>query len=133
MRKISISSSKGLLLNFFTRVILLSSISIFSLNALFSLFALKLDLSEDYFKYLSLISITISSIIISYFSVKPFKNNGFIVGMISVAPLIIYSLINYITFKNDIVFFLIKIVVSLILGGLFGYYSIKKNKKIRIK
>lgn len=133
MRKISVSSSKGLLLNFIMRVILLSSITVIGLTAIFSLLAFKLDLKEDYFKYISLICISISSIIISYFSVKPFKNNGFIVGIISVIPVIIYSLVNLIVFKNDIVFFLIKVVAVLLLGGLFGYLSIKNTKKIRIK
>lgn len=133
MRKISISSSKGLLLNYIIRIIITSIISIFAMCAIFSFLALKLDLNEEYFKYLSLISVLISSVIISYFSVKPFKNNGAVLGIISIAPLLIYSLINYFICSNDLIFLVIKIVLSLAISALFGYYSIKKSKKIRIK
>lgn len=133
MRKISVSSSKGLLLNYSVRIIILSLVSILSTTAIFSLVSLKLDLSENYFKYISIICVSLSSIIVSYFSVKPFKNNGFILGLISTLPIIIYSLVNVLIFKGNIVFFLIKLLITLLLGGLFGYYSIKKSKKIRVK
>lgn len=133
MRKISISSSKGLLLNYIIRVIFTSILSITGLSSMFSLFALKLDLSEEYFKYISLIIICLSSIIVSNFSVKPFKNNGALLGIISVTPLLVYSLVNYFIYKNNIIFLLLKILLVLLFGALFGYYSIKKTKKIRIK
>ncbi len=133
MRKISISSSKGIIFNYIIRIIITSVISVLLTCAFFSFVALKLDLNEEYFKYLSLISVLISSVIISYFSVKSFKNNGAVLGIISIAPLLIYSLINYFICSNDLIFLVIKIVLSLAISALFGYYSIKKSKKIRIK
>lgn len=133
MSKISFSGSKNLLFNFLIRSLLLSALTTLAFSALFSIVGLKIDLDEKYLEYISVIITSFSSIIISYFSVKPFKNNGFAVGMISVSPLIIYSLINLIVCKNSVVFFLIKIVVMLILGGIFGAYSTKHRKKIRVK
>ncbi len=133
MRKISVSSSKGLLLNYSIRIIILSLVSILATTAIFSFISLKLDLNESYFKYISIICVSLSSIIVSYFSVKPFKNNGFVLGLISTIPMIVYSLINLLVFKGNIVFFLIKLFITFLLGGLIGYYSIKKSKKIRVK
>lgn len=133
MHKITFSGSKGLLLNYIVRVILLTVISIGALSSAFSYISLKIDLDEKYFQYISVLVVSLSSIIISYFSVKPFKNNGLAMGAISVLPLIIYSLVNLICCNNSIVFFAVKLLLMLILGAVFGSYSIKKRKKIRVK
>lgn len=133
MHKITFSSSKGLLLNYFVRIILFSVISVGVFSAVFSYISLKIDLDEQYFQYISVFIVSLSSIIISYFSVKPFKNNGLAVGIISVIPLIIYSLVNLICCNNSIAFFAVKLLLMLILGAVFGSYSTKKRKKIRVK
>lgn len=133
MHKISFAGSKGLFINYIFKVMLLSTISVIGLSALFSAIALKIDLDEKYFEYISVVITTISSALVSYISVKSFKNNGFIIGALSVMPIIIYSFINFLICKNSLVIFLIKLLISVILGGISGYFSIKKGKKIRVK
>lgn len=133
MRKISFINSKGLFVNFLIKIILLSLFSVAVLSALFSFIALKIDLDVQYFPYISIIIIGISSAIISFFSVKSFKNNGLVIGILSVLPLIIYSFVNYLIYKNNISYFFIKLVIAIVLGGVFGCFSIRKTKKIRVK
>lgn len=133
MKKISFSGSKGLLFNYIFKAIILSFTSLFTLTAAFSFLSLKLDIDEKYFQYISIAILSISSIIVSYFSVSSFKNNGFVVGIISVLPLVIYSLINMIICENNIVVFLIKLALVLILAAVCANFSIKRRKKIRVK
>lgn len=133
MKKIKSSLDKGLFINYFIRIAVFSAVSVFSLSAVFSFILYKLDLDISLTKYLSIGIVVISSFIIAYFSVKPFKNNGLLLGIISVVPLIIFSLINLIINSESIWIFLIKFVLCILIGGLSGIYSIKKRKKIRVK
>ncbi|MCD7872918.1 MAG: TIGR04086 family membrane protein [Clostridiales bacterium] len=133
MRKIKSSFDKNLFINYFIRIFLTSAISVLFFSFIFSFFIYKLDLDMSLIRYFTIIIVFISSILVSYISVKPFKNNGFILGMLSVVPLIVYSLINTAVNKESAVLFIIKLALGLITGGLLGLYSIKKSKKIRVK
>lgn len=133
MPKISSSGSKSLLFSFIIRVIIFSGIFILLLSLLFSFIVYKLDLDDNLLSYFSLVVTSLSAFFISYFSVKPFKNNGFAVGIISISPLIIYSFVNTIVFKNGFVIFLIKVLMMLVLSAFAGNYSIKRKKKYRVK
>ena len=100
---------------------------------LFSFIIFKLDLDIKYLEYASYAVNILSSVIISYISVKSFKNNGFVMGMLSAVPLIIFSFINLIVNGNNIVHFLVKLLAVLLISGVFGYLSAKKSKKIKVK
>ncbi|MCI9111524.1 MAG: TIGR04086 family membrane protein [Eubacterium sp.] len=133
MKKISSSGATGLLIKFIIKAVILTAISVMFFSWLFSFIIFKLDLDIKYLEYASYAVNILSSVIISYISVKSFKNNGFVMGMLSAVPLIIFSFINLIVNGNNIVHFLVKLLAVLLISGVFGYLSAKKSKKIKVK
>lgn len=133
MKKISSSSANGLLIKFVLKSVLLTVISVLFFSLIFAFAVNKLDLDLKYLEYFSYAVNSFSAIIVSYISVKSFKNNGFVMGMLSALPLIIYSLINLLVNGNNVIHFLIKIAVVLLISGIFGFLSTKKTKKYKVK
>ena len=133
MKKISSSGATGLLIKFIIKAVILTAISVMFFSWLFSFIIFKLDLDIKYLEYASYAVNILSSVIISYISVKSFKHNGFVMGMLSAVPLIIFSFINLIVNGNNIVHFLVKLLAVLLISGVFGYLSAKKSKKIKVK
>lgn len=131
--KINMIGGKGVFIKYTVKVLLLSVVTVLIFSALSALIILKMDFSLDYSKYFSIAIVSFASIIISYFSVSSFSNNGTVLGIISVLPLCIYTLINSIVNTNDWIILMIKLLLMIILGAFFGYYSIKNKKKIRVR
>lgn len=131
--KINMIGGKGVFIKYIVKVLLLSVVTVLIFSALSALIILKMDFSLDYSKYFSIAIVSFASIIISYFSVSSFSNNGTVLGIISVLPLCIYSVINNIVHTNDWIILMIKLLLMIILGAFFGYYSIKNKKKIRVR
>ncbi|MDE6659231.1 MAG: TIGR04086 family membrane protein, partial [Eubacterium sp.] len=96
MKKISSSGAIGLLFKFVFKSVFLTVIAVLTLSLLFSFCFNKLDLNLNYLEYASYAVNILSAIFISYLCVKSFKNNGFVMGMLAVVPLILYSFINLI-------------------------------------
>lgn len=133
MKKISSSGANGLIIKFTVKAVILTLISVMLFSLIFSFIVNKLDLDLKYLEYFSYAVNIFSAIIVSYISVKGFKNNGFIMGMLSSLPLVIYSLINLLVNGSNIIHFLIKLVAVLIVSGIFGFLSTKKTKKYKVK
>lgn len=133
MKKISSINAKGLLIKFVIKSVVLTVISVLLFSLIFSFVVYKADLDLKFLEYLSFGVCAFSAIIISYFSVKSFKNNGFVMGILSCLPLILYSFINLLVNGNNIIYFLIKLLIILLLGGIFGLLSTKKSKKFKVK
>ena len=133
MKKISSKGSGGIIVKFFIKAVLLTAVSAVLISLLISAIVYKADIDLKYLEYFSIGAAAVCSTVISYFSVKSFKNSGFLMGILSCVPLMIYSFVNLLINGGNIVFFLIKLAVIIILSGLFGYISIKKSKKIKVK
>ena len=133
MKKISSTNARGLLIKFLIKSVILTAISVLLFSIVFSFIVYKADLDLKYLEYLSFGVCSFSAIITAYFSVKSFKNNGFVMGILSGLPLIIYSFINLLVNGNNIIYFLIKLLINLLLGGVFGLLSTKKSKKFKVK
>ena len=133
MPKVSSISAKGLLVKFIIKSVLFTVISVLLFSLLFSLAVYKADLDLKYLEYLSISVCAFSAVIISYLSVKSFKNNGFVMGILSCLPLIVYSFVNLLVNGNNIIYFLIKLIIILLLSGIFGFLSTKKSKKFKVK
>ena len=131
--KINTSNAKGLLIKFAIKSLIITAISVLIFSAIFSFIVYKADLDLKYLEYLSCGVCAFSAALTAYFSVKAFKNNGLIMGILSCLPLIIYSFINMLINGNNIIYFLIKLLIILLLGGVFGILSTKKSKKIKVK
>lgn len=131
--KVNMIGSKSVFIKYLIKILLFSTASVLIFSSLLAFLLLKLDLSLDFIKYISVIIIAAAAFITSYFSVSSFSNNGAVLGIISSIPMIIYSLINTIIYSNDWVILIIKIALIILLSALSGNYSIKKRKKIRVK
>lgn len=131
--KVNMIGSKSVFIKYIVKVLLLSVLTVILLSSFFAFIVVKLDLSLDFSKYFSIFAVGLSSVIVSYFSVGSFSNNGAVLGIISVMPLGIYSLINNFIYTNDWLILLIKLALIIILSAFFGNLSIKKRKKIRVK
>lgn len=132
MKKIS-SSANGLLIKFVLKSVLLTAISVLLFSSIFSFAINQFDLDLKYLEYCSYAVNSFSAILVSFISVRAFKNNGFVMGMLSAVPLIVYSLINLLVNGNNIIHFLIKIAAVLLISGIFGLLSTKKSKKYKVK
>lgn len=133
MKKISSKGSGGIIVKFFIKAVLLTAVSAVLISLIISALVYKADIDLKYLEYFSIGAAALCSAAISYFSVKSFKNSGFLMGDLSCVPLMIYSFVNLLINGGNIVFFLIKLAVIIILSGVFGYISIKKSKKIKVK
>jgi hypothetical protein len=133
MKKISTNNTNGLLIKFVLNVIISSILSILLLSYLSSQVIYRLDLDLDNSKIFGIIICALSSVIISFISVSGLKNNGLIMGIISVIPLIFYSLMNLIFNNENVIFFIIKLFISLLIGALIGLLRTNKNKKFKVK
>lgn len=133
MKKIKSSLDNKLLISFIFKAILLSAIFCTALSAMISFVIYKLDISFESAEYISIGIIIISAALNAYFCSASFKNSGFLVGVISSLPLIIFSLINLIFNHNTLWLFFVKAALVIIISGLSGMYSVKKSKKIRVK
>ena len=132
MKNLSSSKTNKLLLKYVIKVISATLISVLCVSFLFSEALFKLDLNLETGNVFSIFTVLICSAIISYVSVLSLKNNGAVMGMISVLPLIFYCLVNMIIYDNSFIFFLIKLAVSLLTGALFGILATKKAAKFRV-
>lgn len=133
MKKIKSSLDNKLLISFIFKALLLSAVFCSALSALISFVIYKLDISFESAEYISIGIIVISAALTAYFCSASFKNSGFLVGVISSLPLIIFSLINLIFNHNTLWLFFVKVALVIIISGLSGMYSVKKSKKIRVK
>lgn len=132
-KKVNMIGSKSVFVKYIFKILLLSFLSVGVLSALLSAIILKLDLRLDFAAYISILIIAVSSVFVSYYSVSSFSNNGAVLGIISILPLFVYSLINTIIYTNNWLVFSVKFSFMIILSAFFGNLSIKKRKKIRVK
>ncbi|MGN0531536.1 MAG: TIGR04086 family membrane protein [Eubacterium sp.] len=92
-----------------------------------------MDIKLDSAKYITVIICMFSAAIVSFLSCKGWKSRGALLGIISVTPLILYSLFNLLFKNNTVSLFFIKLVLIVLIGGIMGMLRIKINKKFRVK
>lgn len=129
MPKINSSNMNGLLIKYALKIILSSVLSVLLLNTLCSFAVLKFDLNLEVLRYAGAAICIISAFIISFISISGFKNNYLVLSMISVLPLMIYTIINFCFNKSDAVFIIIKIAGIIIAA--FIVSLVKSGKKSR--
>lgn len=111
MPKISATNSKGLFIGYFLRVLLSTIISIVLFSLISSLILLKLDLDLSVCKYLSVVIVLISSVIIAIVCTIGFKNNFLLLSVISEIPFALFILINMLVNSTNSIFCIIKLAV----------------------
>ncbi len=133
MKKIKSSIDRKLLIGFLAKVLLLGTGLLVILSALVSFAVYKLDIDSSLLGYFSIAVVALSAFGVAFFCAKPFKNNGFLIGVVSAFPIMIFSTVNLIVNSNNVGVFFIKLIVCVLVAGLSGAYSVKKSKKIRVK
>lgn len=133
MKKIKSSIDRKLLVGFLAKVLLLGTGLLVILSALVSFAVYKLDIDSSLLGYFSIAVVALSAFGVAFFCAKPFKNNGFLIGVVSAFPIMIFSTVNLIVNSNNVGVFFIKLIVCILVSGLSGAYSVKKSKKIRVK
>lgn len=133
MKKIKSSIDRKLLTAFIAKMLLLGAGFTVILSAVISFAVYKLDLDSSMLNYFSIAVNVLSAFGVAFFCAKPFKNNGFLIGVVSCFPIIIFSTVNLIVNGSNIGVFFIKLIACVAAAGLSGVYSVKKSKKIRVK
>ena len=121
MPKISATSSKGLFLTYFIKIV------ISSIASISSAIILKLDLDLSVAGYVSIAVCLLSSIIISITSISGFKNNFLLLSVISVVPFAVFVFINFLVNKSNSIYFIIKL--ALIFAVAIIVALIKSSRK----
>ena len=133
MKKISTKSSNNILLKFILKVIFSTVLCLIFLSYVTSKIVYVLDLNTNIDLTLTLLICAITSAVTAAVSVYGIKNNGLLLGALSQIHLILYSLLNVIFNENTYLFFIIKVIIVILVGMLFGFLSSKKSSKLRIK
>ena len=133
MKKVSTASSDKLMLRFVMKTVITTILSILLFSFIFSEITYKLDLNTDINNIFSILIAFLCAVTTSFFSVKGLKNNGAVMGIISEIPLLFYSLLNLVFYDTSIVFYLIKLVIIVLCGALFGILAVKKSKTFKVK
>ena len=133
MKKFASSSTNKLLIKYSVKVVIITVISLLLFSLLFSWLVYKFDLELDYNNLFSIITVFLSSASISFISVYSIKNNGALMGVLSQLLLIVFCVINLIINENSFLLFLIKAVISLATGALFGIIATKKSSRFKVK
>ena len=127
MPKISATSSKGLFITYFIKIVISSIASVMLFNSISSAIILKLDLDLSVAGYVSIAVCLLSSIIISIISISGFKNNFLLLSVISVVPFAIFVFINFLVNKSNSIYFIIKL--ALIFAVAIIVALIKSSRK----
>ena len=127
MPKISATSSKGLFLTYFIKIVISSIASVMLFNSISSAIILKLDLDLSVAGYVSIAVCLLSSIIISITSISGFKNNFLLLSVISVVPFALFVFINFLVNKSNSIYFIIKL--ALIFAVAIIVALIKSSRK----
>ncbi len=127
MPKISATSSKGLFITYFIKIVISSIASVMLFNSISSAIILKLDLDLSVAGYVSIAVCLLSSIIISITSISGFKNNFLLLSVISVVPFALFVFINFLVNKSNSIYFIIKL--ALIFAVAIIVALIKSSRK----
>lgn len=129
MPKITSSNTKGIFLRYLIKIVASSVLSVFILTAIMSFIVQKLDLDLKVLDYFAIAICVLSSGIISIVSISGFKNNYLIFSLISVIPLLLFTIINFCVIKSDSVIEIIKIAAIIIVSAIVAI--IKSGRKSR--
>ena len=133
MQKYATKSTNKIIFLFILKSLLCSFISLLLLSLLAAKIMLTLDIDSEYFSAVSVIICVISSIVVSLICNIGEKSRGVLLGIISTVPIIIFSLFNLVFYDNTFVLFLVKFILIILSGGLFGFFCSTSNRKVKIK
>lgn len=132
MKKIVSDKACKLLLLLIVKVLVISVLAVIFYSFLFSEIIYRLDLSLDNAGIASMMIAALAGITISFLSCFKMKNNGLLMGLLSVVPLLFYTLINVIFHEANVTYFFIKLVIILLTGALGGLLAVKQSNRFKV-
>lgn len=129
MRKII--KSKGVLMPFVLKSIVFNVVCTALMLLIFTSVIFKLDLGDEYYKIFAYISVAITSFLTSLIAVKGYKNNIFVMSVLSNILLFVISVINSII-NSDGLTLLINIAVIVLCSLLSSIINSKSASKFKV-
>ena len=129
MRKII--KSKGVLMPFVLKSIVFNVVCTALMLLIFTSVIFKLDLGDEYYKIFAYISVAITSFLTSLIAVKGYKNNIFVMSVLSNILLFVISVINSII-NSDGLSLLINIALIVLCSLLSSIINSKSASKFKV-
>lgn len=129
MRKII--KSKGVLMPFVLKSIVFNVVCTALMLLIFTSVIFKLDLGDEYYTIFAYISVAITSFLTSLIAVKGYKNNIFVMSVLSNILLFVISVINSII-NSDGLSLLINIAVIVLCSLLSSIINSKSTSKFKV-
>lgn len=129
MRKII--KSKGVLMPFVLKSIVFNVVCTALMLLIFTLVIFKLDLGDEYYTIFAYMSVAITSFLTSLIAVKGYKNNIFVMSVLSNILLFVISAINSII-NSDGLTLLINIAVIVLCSLLSSIINSKSASKFKV-
>ena len=127
MPKISSLNVKSVIIKFIVKSLALTTLSIILISSVASFIIYKLDLDLSYCKYAGLIS-ALTSFIVPFICLKPFKNNILFLSFLSIIPLVLFTLANFIFFGKEFVQLFISLAIIIAVAFVTGVMSAGKRR-----
>lgn len=127
MLKISSSNVKGIIIKYIFKIIISSVLSVLIFSSISSFIILKLDLPLEYAEYFSIGVCALSSIVISYISIIGAKYNKLALALISITPLLMFSVINFCVKGDNFIVLTVKIILIVLSAFFVTYIKIRKK------
>ena len=102
MPKISSLNVKSVIIKFIVKSLALTTTSIILISSVASFIIFKLDLDLSYCKYAGYLISALTSFIVPFICLKPFKNNILFLSFLSIIPLVLFTLANFIFFWQGV-------------------------------
>lgn len=129
MRKII--KSKGVLMPFVLKSIVFNVVCTALMLLIFTSVIFKLDLGDEYYTIFAYMSVAINSFLTSLIAVKGYKNNIFVMSVLSNILLFVISIVNSII-NSDGLSLLINIAVIVLCSLLSSIINSKSASKFKV-
>lgn len=128
MPKISSLNVKSVIIKFIVKSLALTTTSIILISSVASFIIFKLDLDLLYCKYAGYLISALTSFIVPFICLKPFKNNILFLSFLSIIPLVLFTLANFIFFGKEFVQLFISLAIIIAVAFVTGVMSAGKRR-----
>ena len=132
MPKISSLNVKSVIIKFIVKSLALTTTSIILISSVASFIIFKLDLDLSYCKYAGYLISALTSFIVPFICLKPFKNNILFLSFLSIIPLVLFTLANFIFFGKEFVQLFISLAIIIAVAFVTGVMSAGKRRWLKL-
>ena len=119
---------KSVIIKFIVKSLALTTTSIILISSVASFIIYKLDLDLSYCKYAGYLISALTSFIVPFICLKPFKNNILFLSFLSIIPLVLFTLANFIFFGKEFVQLFISLAIIIAVAFVTGVMSAGKRR-----